>query len=223
MKNQYKHYFILFSLALIWGSSFILMEKGLHTYKDINTYSYMQVASLRIFIAFISLLPFLYLGLKDFKSEKIIPLIFVGLLGNGIPAFLFTFAQESLESSFVGRLNSLTPIFTLILGLFYFNIKTTYINIIGIIIGFLGALVLSFPKLKYIYEFNIPMLAVFLATIFYGISINIIKRYLGDVDATSIAAVSFLFIGPFSGYYIFSTDFLEIIKTDGSQSSIKNL
>ena len=220
MKNEQKHYLILILLALIWGSSFILMEKGLHTNRGVNTYSYMQVGALRIFIAFISLLPFLYFSLRRLTLDKIRPLLIVGLIGNGIPAFLFTLAQDSLESSFVGILNSLTPIFTLIIGIYYFSSKTSMLNMIGILIGFFGAFLISFPKIQNLDEFNIPILAVILATIFYGISLNIIKKDLKDLDAISITSLSFLFIGPIAGYYIFNTDFLEIARTDNGLESL---
>ena len=220
MKNEQKHYLILILLALIWGSSFILMEKGLHTNRGVNTYSYMQVGALRIFIAFISLLPFLYFSLRRMTFDKIRPLIIVGVIGNGIPAFLFTLAQDSLESSFVGILNSLTPIFTLIIGIYYFSSKTSVLNMIGILIGFFGAFLISFSKIQNLDEFNIPILAVILATIFYGISLNIIKKDLKDLDAISITSLSFLFIGPIAGYYIFNTDFLEIARTDNGLESL---
>ena len=117
MKNpSYKNYLILLLLALIWGSSFILMKRGLEVYSD------MQVAALRLFIAFLSLSPFLYSALNKLKKKHIFPLMIAGFVGNGIPAFLFTKAQTTLESSFVGILNSLTPIFTLILGIYFFKI-----------------------------------------------------------------------------------------------------
>ena len=207
MKKQYNHYFILVLLAIIWGSSFILMKRGLDAYSDV------QVAALRLFIAFLSLLPFMFKALKKVKRNQILPLAIAGILGNGIPAFLFTRAQTTLESSFVGILNSLTPIFTLLLGIYFFKTKPSKINILGIIIGFIGALLLYSSEISEVTTINIGVLLIVLACFFYGTSVNVIRKYLTDLDSISISSVAFLFVGPFAGFYIFTTDFLEIATT----------
>ena len=133
MSSSYKNYFILIILSVIWGSSFILMKRGLEEYTD------MQVAALRLFIAFFSLTPFIYQAFKKLKKNHIFPLFVSGVIGNGIPAFLFTKAQTSLESSFVGILNSLTPVFTLVLGFYFFKARVSNLNIFGVLIGLFGA------------------------------------------------------------------------------------
>lgn len=207
MEKSIKNYAILILLAIIWGSSFILMKRGLEAYTD------MQVAALRLFIAFLSLLPFLWKALLKVKKQEIIPLIVSGVIGNGIPAFLFTKAQTTLESSFVGILNSLTPIFTLVLGIYFFSTMPSRTNILGIVLGFCGALLLYFSEIQTISVVNIGVLLVVLATFMYGISVNVIRKYLSRLDAVSISAVAFTFVGPFAGYYIFTTDFLTIANT----------
>lgn len=211
MNSVYKNYLTLAFLALIWGSSFVLMKRGL------ESYSYMQVAALRLFIAFLSLLPFLYSALKKLNKRHIVPLIIIGVLGNGIPAFLFTRAQTTLESSFVGILNSLTPIFTLVLGIYFFKSKPTKTNIVGIIIGFLGAFLLYVSEIPDFFTINIGVLLVVIACLFYGTSVNIIRKYLEDMNSLHISAIAFMFVGPFAGFYIFTTDFLSIttITTNG--------
>lgn len=214
MKNpSYKNYFILFLLALIWGSSFILMKRGLEVYSD------MQVAALRLFIAFLSLSPFLYSALHKLKKKHILPVIISGFVGNGIPAFLFTKAQTTLESSFVGILNSLTPIFTLLLGIYFFKTKPTKKNILGVILGFLGAVLLYFSEISEFYTLNIGVLLVVIACLFYGTSVNVIRKYLGEMNYIHISAISFFFVGPFAGYYIFTTDFLHITTTSNKAFS----
>tara|TARA_B100001121_G_C18593442_1_gene575815 strand:- start:215 stop:1075 length:861 start_codon:yes stop_codon:yes gene_type:complete len=212
MKDIFYNYFILFFLAFIWGSSFILMKKGLVAFTD------QQVAALRLFIAFLTLLPFLFKAIKDLRKTQIIPLLIIGLFGNGLPAFLFTKAQNTLDSSFVGILNSLTPIFTLLVGIGIFGKKISIQKFIGVLIGLFGVLFLYFSSMK-INEINYAIFLVILATICYSISINVIKIYTTNLDAISIASIAFAFIGPFAGIYLFSTDFLEIIVSDiGMQS-----
>ena len=202
MEKSIKNYVVLVLLAIIWGSSFILMKRGL------DVYSYTQVAALRLFIAFLSLTPFLLRAVKLVQKKHIIPIIVMALFGNGIPAFLFTKAQTQLDSSLVGILNSLVPLFTLLLGVYFFRTKPTKTNIAGIIIGLFGAVFLTYSTMGGGVEINDYVFLVILATVMYAISINVIKKYLQDLDALSISSLAFLMIGPFSAIYIFNTDFL---------------
>ena len=126
MDKLTRNFLIIFLLALIWGSSFILMKRGL------EAFTYEQVSTLRLFIAFLSLLPFVLSAFKKVTKKHWRFIMIVAFLGNGIPAFLFAKAQMYLESSFIGILNSLTPIFTLIFGVYFFRLKPSNINIVGI-------------------------------------------------------------------------------------------
>ena len=99
-------------LGIIWGSSFILMKKG------IVVFSTNEVAMLRLGIAWLTLLPFTWKSIKNTPKKAWKPLVIVGLFGNGIPAFLFTEAQSELDSSLIGILNALVPLFTFIISIF---------------------------------------------------------------------------------------------------------
>ena len=213
MDKSIRNYLILLFLAVIWGSSFILMKRGL------EVFSYTQVSTLRLFIAFLSLFPFIVRALKRVEKKHWGAIIITAFLGNGIPAFLFTKAQTHLDSSFVGILNSLTPLFTLILGIYFFKSKPSKTNIIGIVIGLSGALILTFSDIGGAISINHYALFVILATIFYAISVNVIRKYLSDLDAISISALAFLFLGPASGIYVFSTDFVSLLFTDGGKTA----
>ena len=100
MEESLKNYLTLLLLAIIWGSSFILMKRGL------EVFDFMQVASLRIVIAFLSLIPFLPKAFRNVEKKHLLPITIMAILGNGIPAFLFTKAQTHIDSSLVGILNS---------------------------------------------------------------------------------------------------------------------
>lgn len=209
MKNSKQNYFILLFLAMVWGSSFILMKRGL------EVFSYTQVAAIRLFIAFLALSLFLRDAFKKVKKKHIIPIVITGLFGNGIPAFLFTKAQTHLASSFVGILNALTPFFTLLLGIFFFKSHASKTNIFGIALGLAGAYVLASSNLtKAAIEISLYTWMIITATIFYAISVNVIKRYLSDLDSSSIAALAFLCTGPFAGVYILNTNFITLLQTE---------
>ena len=207
-------YFYLIVLSLIWGSSFILMKKGL------EVFSYEQVAALRLFITSIVLIPFVFSALKKIKRKHYVPILVAALFGSGIPAFLFTLAQTYLDSSFVGILNSLTPLFTFCIGIIIFNQKYHKINLLGIFIGLIGAIFLSLNNLNQSISINIYVYLVVFASLLYAISANVIKRYLYDLDSTDITSIVFLILGPLSGVYIFSTDFIVLFDNNKAYESL---
>lgn len=211
-----KEYFpvvLLVGLALIWGSSFILMKRGL------LVYSAAQVASMRMFFSFICLLPLTLRYLPKMPLKKYGMLTLVGVLGNGLPAILFATAQTHLSSSVAGVLNSLTTLFTLIVAALFFKQHFSNQKVIGVFLGFLGALILILMRSGGSAEGNyIYGILILLATICYAWSVNLIKTYLSDVPSLGVSSMALLFVGPAYGYYLFAhTDFaLRVQLTTGA-------
>lgn len=201
IKFKYLPYLIIFGLAIIWGSSFILMKRGM------ECYSSGQVAAMRLFIAFLCLYPFIIYKTKNIKKEQWKYLIASGFLGNGIPAFLFTYAETGISSSLAGILNSLTPLFTLIVGFFLFKSKVIRINVLGVIIGFAGTawLLFSLPGSKMHADVSYALLVI-LATLCYAFSVNIIKTHLHGLDSILISGAALIVVGPLCGIYLCFTD-----------------
>lgn len=208
MAESVKNYFIIILLALIWGSSFILMKKGL------EVFDFLQVATLRISIAFFSLTPFLLKAINLVKKKHFFPIVIAAFFGTGIPAFLFSRAQEELDSALIGILNSIVPLFTLILAFYFFKVKLLKANIVGVIIGFFGVIFLTFKNVNQGIIFNQYVLMVIVATICYAISINVIKSYLSALEASVIAALSFLVIGPIAALFLINTDFFYVLENN---------
>jgi drug/metabolite transporter (DMT)-like permease len=202
------HWALLIALSIIWGSSFILMKRGL------DAFSFEQVAALRLFLAFIFLA---FIGKKFYSSipkDKILPLVLTGVIGNGIPAFLFTKSETFLDSALVGILNVLTPLFTLFIGVFFYQMKVKTINYIGIIIGIIGTVYLLLPDIQDLNQkVLLYSLMVIAATVCYGWSTNIIKTQLKELNSLQITTIAFTFIGPWAGIYLFFSDFLEVMQT----------
>lgn len=185
---------LLFSLALIWGSSFILIKRGLEVFSPI------QLAAIRVSAAFLILLIPAFYHLRRLGWQRI-PwawLLLSGLLGIMLPAFLFGLAQTHVSSSTAGILNALTPVFTFLVGCWLFGAPFRGSQLIGTIVGFTGALGLmlthSAGKLS-IDWYTIPIL---LATVFYGINANLVKKRLSHLPPTSVATLSLLSLSPFS-------------------------
>ena len=194
-KKTIINWFILLILSIIWGSSFILMKKGL------NGFTYLEIACFRLIIAFVVLIPFLISSFKNSKLKYLKPLLIVSLVGTVIPAILFPFGQTYLNSSSAGMLNSLTPIFTLIIGVILFKKKYIKENIIGIIIGLIGSYILLLPKSIEIVQIKYSLIII-LATMCYALSINTIQDRLKELKPLDIAVLSFFFRVLYQLYFL---------------------
>ncbi|MDG1329755.1 MAG: EamA family transporter [Flavobacteriaceae bacterium] len=186
MFQNNKKWIFLFLLAFIWGSSFILIKKGLIGFTPL------QLGSLRIIIT--ALLLFL-VGFKSLKNlpKNILKWIFIsGFLGTFFPAFLFAYAETEIDSAIASILNSIVPINTIVFGFLAFKMHSSKRQILGVLTGFIGTFLLITngasinPNQNYWYAF-----LVIIATVMYAFSINIIKRHLQNVSPIAIAVGNF--------------------------------
>jgi len=196
----------LFFLASIWGSSFILMKRGLQSYTPT------EITLFRIFIVFLVFLPF---GIRDILSSKLktkIIILISAILGSAIPYYLFVKAQTKIDSSLNGVLNSMTPLFTLVFGVILFKQRFNFKSITGVITGLIGAAGLIFFSNKGI-SINSNLIYAFLPLIgsaCYALNVNLIKGFLTDISAIKITSWSFIFIGPPAGILLFTkTNFIN--------------
>lgn len=201
--------FLLIILALIWGTSFILIKQGLKVFAPD------EVGALRVTAAAIFLLPAALVRFKELTREHFWKLLLSGLMGIFIPAFLFATAQTHMDSSVAGIMNTLTPIFTLLIGAFIFNQKFKNIAVVGIVLGFLGGVVLMFARTGgEIGSLNLYALLILIACIFYGANLNFIKYKITDLKALTITSGSLLMIGPLAIVYLFGfSDFTIKLQT----------
>ena len=185
-------YVFLGILAIIWGSSFILMKEGL---KHFSSY---QVAAMRISFAGIALFPFVKWRKVVIRAGDLKYFIISGILGSAIPAFLFTAAQTKISSSLAGAINGLTPLFALLVAVVFVGVKFNKLKVYGVIVGLLGAFFLIVGQ-ELNFDIKYTSLAV-LAAVCYGINVNIIKQKLNDypprlVAALPLAIISIIGIG----------------------------
>ena len=189
MIEENKKWIFLFLLALIWGSSFILIKKSL------IGLSPMQLGSLRIIITGVILFIPGFNSLKNLSKNAIKWIVMSGFLGTFFPAFLFAYAETEIDSAIASILNSIVPINTILFGFLAFNIISTKRQIIGVLIGFAGAILLISngaainPNQNYWYAF-----LVIIATVMYAFNINIIKRHLQNIPPLTIAVGNFIVI-----------------------------
>ncbi len=190
-------WWILAILALIWGSSFILMKRGLY-HDGVPILSSWQVATARLAIAWLALSPVLFRHIALLPKHWL-PLLGSGLLGNGIPAFLFATAQTRIDSALSGMLNSLTPLMTMLTGALFFGTRVRGIHVAGIILGLAGAAgLIAFGAADGIPSWSGFALLPIIGTLCYGFSGNIVKKYLYMLPATATSALALTWVGPVS-------------------------
>ena len=186
MKSQTLKWVILMALALIWGSSFILIKKGL---VGLNPF---QLGSLRIIFCAIFLLIIGFRSLTAIAQHQWKYIALTSMFGTFIPAYLFAIAETKVSSSICSILNSLTPLNTMILGSIIFGLNFRRSQFWGVLIGLIGTAILIFNgnNLKGTENYYYSILVLF-ATICYAINVNLIKKYLSDVKPLSITTGNF--------------------------------
>lgn len=151
-----------------------------------------QLAALRLFTAGIVMVPLTFKAIKQVPKHLLIYSILSGILGSFIPAFLFCIAETKIGGAIAGSLNSLTPLFVIIVGTLFFKLQTTAQKITGILIGLIGSGVLIYANSREQSISNTEyILVVVLATIFYGLNVNMVVKKLAGVPSTQIAAIAF--------------------------------
>ena len=189
MSNDVKKWVYLLVLSLIWGSSYILIKKGLVGLSPV------QLGSFRILMTTFILLLFGYKSLKGWSLEQWKWMAFTGFFGTFFPSFLFAFSETEINSSVVAVLNGLTPLFTLLIAYLFFQQTVKKKQIVGVLLGFAGTLLLVAQ------EFSLAgngdaryALLVVIAALCYGINVNTIKYKLEGVTPMAIALANFIAI-----------------------------
>ena len=159
-----------------------------------NVLSPYQVASIRIMSAGIVLLPFAIKAFKHIPAQKRGLVILSGLLGSFFPAYLFCIAETKIDSALAGILNALTPLFVIITGIGFFQLKVKMNQIVGIIIGFMGLALLVAAGSNISLQYIGFSLLVLLATLFYGINVNMVGKHMQGIGSLEIASMAFIFL-----------------------------
>ena len=196
------NFLLLLLIALIWGSSFILIKLSLKYFEPVH------VGSIRVFIAFMALAPALLIPrFRVFKGKEWLHVTLVGLLGSFVPALLFATAQTKIPSSLAAILNTLVPLSTLLIGIIFFQTTFNKNKSAGVLIGIAGSLVIILFRNS---GFSLPpnifqILLVLLAGVCYAVSANILKSKLHMHSPVAITAWSFVLVGPLAGVIALQT------------------
>jgi len=179
---------LLIILALTWGSSFILIKKSLDVFNPF------QIGAIRIGVSGLILMRFGLPALLKMSRNTLLWLGIAGFFGCFFPMFLFPIAQTHVSSSLAGILDSLVPIFVLVLGFLIFGIKSKWLQVIGAITGFIGAAALMWFSETRTEESVVGYaLLIVLATASYAFSALLIKHKLQHVPSIQLSTGVFTF------------------------------
>ncbi len=209
MSNNFLRWSIFIVLCIIWGSSFKLMRDSA---VGLNA---LQIAALRIFSAGLVFFPFALFHFRFIPRQKLGTVILSAVFGNLLPAFCFAIAMTKIDGSLGGILNSLTPISVVIIGIVFFKDKIRSQKILGVFIGFLGLVLLTVgPALlgqKTISFDNLGYMSLILvATLLYGINVNMVGHYLKGLNPVKVATVSLAFMTIPTALVLWQQDFLQL-------------
>lgn len=189
MNLNNNRWFYLLILALVWGSSFILIKKALIGLTPL------QVGALRILISALVLLLVGYKSILNINKTQWWYIFLTALLGTFFPAFLFAFAITKIDSSIASILNSLTPLNTLIFGGLLFGFAFKRNQLLGVLIGMIGTIILIVKSndMGSSQNYTYALLPI-ISSIGYAFNVNIIKKHLADVSPLAITTGNFVLI-----------------------------
>ena len=218
MSNKLTNWILFVLLCIIWGSSFKLMHDS-----QVGLTS-PQIAALRIFSAGLVFVPFAFIFFKKIPRNKLGLVILSAVFGNLLPAFLFAEAMIKLDSAIGGILNSLTPLCVVVIGIVFFKDKIEKQKIVGILTGFVGLVLLTtlpllLEKKTVSYNNLSYTLLIVLATLLYGINVNMVGHFLKTVNPVHAASVSLAFMTIPAGIILWMQGFLSL---DFSQADVQN-
>ena len=207
-KKNFSSWALFVLLALVWGSSFILMKECSEHLTG------WQIGSTRIFAAGLVFVPFAVFHIRKIPLKKLHLVILSGLLGNLFPAFLFGIAAEKIESSLSGILNSLTPLWVILIGILFFKMRIQGKQIAGVLIGFIGLLFLNLSKGNVAINDVAATLLILLATFMYGLNVNMVGNYLKGLNGIHVATVSMSVVGFVAGLVMWDHHVFELFRYD---------
>ena len=174
------------ALAAIWGSSFLFMRLGGTEFGIVAT------AGVRVLIGAAVLIPLLWAsGQWGDLRRNARPILLIGMLNSALPFVLFAYAVSSISTSLSAILNATVPLFGALVAWWWLKDRPDNGRILGLVIGFMGVLLLSYDKASFkVGGTGWAVLACLLATFLYGLAANCAKKYLTGVPALATATGS---------------------------------
>lgn len=179
----------LLMLAALWGGSFLFIRVS------VPSFGAFPLMLVRTAIGGLVLLPFLLRAgnLVELRANAG-RIAFVGLVGSALPFVLYGYAMLRLSAGYSSILNATVPFWSALVAFAWLGERMSRPRVLGLVIGFSGVLVLVWGRLEFGGEgVGLPIVAIFGATLSYGIASVATKRYLSDIDSMTGAGGSLVF------------------------------
>lgn len=157
---------LLAATALMWGSSFVWIEIALESFSP----TLIALSRIAFGAATLSLFPSARAGVARTDLPAI---ALLGLLWMAGPFLLFAFAQQWIDSSLAGMINGGVPIFAGAVAAIWLRQRPSAKTVLGIALGFTGVVAIGWPATEGSTATGLGVALVLLATVFYGIALNI--------------------------------------------------
>lgn len=185
--------FDLILLAALWGASFLFMRV------TVAEFGAIPLIAVRVTIAAIFLMPFVVWQKRQNQiREHALKITIVGILNSAIPFSLIAFSTLYLTAGFASILNAVTPIFTAMIGFFWFSQRLSKLAVFGLFIGLVGVVMLVWDKVGFADEnTSMAISAGLLAAVCYAIAANFSKQHLVGINPLALSAGSLIGAGLF--------------------------
>jgi drug/metabolite transporter (DMT)-like permease len=183
-----RHFLLLLVLAALWGASFLFIRVATQEFGPV------PLMTVRIAIAALFLVVMLSYQRGFGKlSGKLLPVVGVGVINQSLPFCLLAYAQLTLPAGVTSVINATTPLWAALVAFMWLGDRLSFLRITGLLVGFVGVLILVWKDLRGLHTFNesaLAPLAALCATLSYGIAANFTKKYLTGVDPYAVATGS---------------------------------
>jgi drug/metabolite transporter (DMT)-like permease len=170
-------------LGAIWGASFLFMRVAAADYGPL------ALVEVRLTLGTFILLPFLWRERERFTAALCWRLAGIGVINSAIPFSLFAWGAERAPAGVGAICNAMTVLFTALVGFTFFGERIGTRQMMGMIVGFVGVVVLASGKTAGISVWP-AALAGTSAALFYGFGVNLIRRHLAGIPASAVAAAT---------------------------------
>ena len=183
-----KDWFLLTTLAAIWGSAFMFIKISAVDFGPI------LLVTLRLLIAGLFFMPLLLRQKYRLLFKSHLPGIFIiAVFSNAMPFTLFAYASIGATSNMLGILNGTTAFLTTLIAYFWLKESISTKQIIGLVLGFIGILILVNPA-NGSTTFVASMCAL-IGSLCYAFNGNYLQKYHSNSNKKVLIGWSMLFGG----------------------------
>jgi drug/metabolite transporter (DMT)-like permease len=165
-------YVRLFSLAAIWGASFLFVRLAVPAIGPV------WLTEFRVGVAAVAMLGFaLASGAALDPRRNWRTFLMMGLINAALPFVLYAYAGLHLTAGIMGILNATTPFFSAVFGVLWLGERFTARKLAGLALGLVGvAMVVGLGPLAMTREVALGSLACVGATLCYAVTTALLKK-----------------------------------------------